>query len=102
MALLDGVVVGVGFVDGHEDVGELCAVVGDFEDVVLGVADEVGDEVPGDFGGGTRLGLLGGLDRSEEVVEFLLALGDEVGGGPGRCVFHVQRLGPVLLGLGVV
>ena len=31
-----------------------------------------------------RLGLLGGLGRTEEVVELLLDLGDEVGSGPGR------------------
>ena len=35
VALPDGVVFGVGFVDGHEYGGELGAVVGDFEYVVL-------------------------------------------------------------------
>ena len=68
----------------------LGAVVGDFEYVVLGVADDVRDEALCDFEGSAWLGPLGGLDRAEEVVELLLDLGDEVPGGAGRGGFQIR------------
>ena len=98
MAVSDGVVFGVGLVDAHENGGELVSVVGDFHNVVLGLAYEVWGVVGSVQAGGGQaaLGLTLGrlpfllrlsrrLGRSELVVEFLLEADDGPlrGGGLG-------------------
>ena len=72
----DGGVFGVRFVYVGQDGGELGSVVGDFENVVLGLAGEVGYVAirVGDVAGLVEPG--GGLGRSECFVELLLEAGD--------------------------
>ena len=94
----DGSVFGVGFVYVGQDGCELNSVVGDFENVVLGLAGEVG-YVAGSVwgvaglvepGGGSvpSLRLSGGLGRTECVVELLLESCDGSVGCGGRGGFR--------------
>ena len=102
---------GVRLVDAHENGGELVSVVGDFHNVVLGLADEVWGVVGSVQAGGGQaaLGLHFGrlgvgttqgrlpfllrlsrrLGRSELVVEFLLEADDGPLGGGGLGVGDV-------------
>ena len=100
----DGVVVRVGFVDVHEYGLQLLTVVGNFEYVVLSVADEVwnkalGHRAYGRYVAGRILRLIGRLRRAEDVVELLLDSRNQPIGGRGMGGFET---GLALLRAGVV